>query len=147
MKYFILLLLIFSIPAKAEYNLGLEYFDITYGKYKDMRDPYVPYYDGLFTYQIATNFRVHLGHMLYWDNNVRTDAVKSRVATVAWHYVVGLRVHKNIDIFWDHESRHVFDREPLLGGPDKNVFPVYDRYGIRLKIIDDAEQRNPIIGE
>jgi len=118
--------------------LNVEYFDITYAKFRENRDPYTPEFDGQWKYRLATNFRISLGHLIYWDNQVHTEALTNEVKTVGWHYFVGIRLHSKIDLYWEHHSRHVMEEQRPKDPLDKsNVFPVEDSVGIRFKFIED----------
>ena len=87
-------------------------------------------------YRASTNFRLGLARTLYWDNNLHTEAVRSgTVKTVGWHWIMGVRLTKMIDLFQEHHSRHVVE-EYRATKNGRNTFPVEDSYGIRITIID-----------
>lgn len=142
MKLLIVLLSLISANAfAAEYRLlDVEHFDIRYQEFKNMRDPYVPDTTD-WKYRVSTNFRLGLAKTIYWDNNVHTEAVQSgTVKTVGWHWILGLRVSKYIDLFAEHHSRHVMEEyRPTKDG--HNVFPVEDSYGIKITIIENQDKK------
>lgn len=141
MKYLFLLLMIATTVNAKEYRLlEVEHFDIQYQEFKNIRDPYVSDIENL-KYRVSTNFTLGLHRILYWDNKVHTEALKSgTVKTVGWHWVVGLRVNKYIDVFSEHHSRHVME-EYRATKNGHNMFPVEDSYGVKLTIIDIKNTR------
>ncbi len=147
MRYLVLMLALLAPAAYAgEYHvLNLEYYDFTYQKFKANRDPYTPDVDN-YADRASTNFRIGLlNNLMYWDNQVHTETVDTgSVKTVGWHWVLGLRVTSQIDLFSEHHSRHVMEEyRPTKNG--HNTFPVEDSYGIKIKLVDDP-RRNTISG-
>lgn len=152
MKPLLILLLVLSTSALGQSRsaskyrlLSLEDFSISYAQFDHHRDPYVPERDD-WLYRASTDFNISVLHTIYWHNNVHTEAVRSgSVKTVGWHWVLGLRVNKYMDLFHEHHSRHVMeeDRESVNG---KNVFPVEDSYGIKFKIVEDGAMKKSLGG-
>lgn len=140
------LLLATTADGREYHLLNLEYQDVTYQKFKDERDPYVPEYDNRMDYRVSTNFRVGmLNNLMYWDNQVHMEALDTGVPkTVGWHWVLGLRVTDQIDLFQEHHSRHVME-ENVSTRDGKSAFPVENSYGIKIKLIDNPA-KNTISG-
>lgn len=142
MKLLLVLIMLITNTARAgEYRLlSLEQFDLSYQEFKINRDPYVPD-TSHWKYRASTTFRIGIADTLYWHNNLHTEAVANgTVKTVGWHWIVGLRVSKYIDLFAEHHSRHVMEEyRPTRDG--RNTFPVEDSIGIRFKIINDTKPK------
>ena len=133
-----------TLAAGKEYFLNLEYLDMQWQKFKDQRDPYVPEYNDDWAYRVSTNFRFAAFNVLYWDNNLHMEALDSGTPkTTGWHWTIGLRVTKILDIFAEHHSRHVMeDARAKING--QNQFPVEDSYGVRLIIFDNQPNRKSL---
>lgn len=132
---FLCLFISTNVTAKEYRLLEVEHFDMGYQEFKNQRDPYVPDTTNM-KYRASTNFRLGLARTLYWDNNLHTEAVRSgTVKTVGWHWIMGVRLTKMIDLFQEHHSRHVVE-EYRATKNGRNTFPVEDSYGIRIIIID-----------
>ena len=132
---FLCLFISTNVTAKEYRLLEVEHFDMGYQEFKNQRDPYVPDTTNM-KYRASTNFRLGLARTLYWDNNLHTEAVRSgTVKTVGWHWIMGVRLTKMIDLFQEHHSRHVVE-EYRATKNGRNTFPVEDSYGIRITIID-----------
>ena len=76
---------------------------------------------------------------LYSLNKLHFDGAESigRIVHAGWEYEQGITLFPNksgagkIEIFWQHHSRHILeDSRP-------GHFPLYDRYGVRLRIWGD----------
>ena len=133
-----------SVQASRYHLLDVEYLDMTYQKFKDIRDPYVP--NDTLAYRISTNYRLSLMRVLYWDNQLHMEAAPSGTpTTVGWHWIVGIRLTDGIDIFDEHHSRHVME-EYRATNDGHNVFPVEDSFGIKFKFIEDHNDNNKTIG-
>jgi hypothetical protein len=133
------------------YGLQLEEFSVQGAKMNAAsRDPIAPEYTGYWDYRAQANFRFNLFEALYWDNNVHTEAAYGAVRTVGWHWVLGLRVTAQIDVFHEHHSRHAMDRRPdsydnYGSAPRKNAFPVEDSYGIKFNIYNADKNGRSIL--
>jgi hypothetical protein len=143
MYKFIIFVFIVSTSALGkprEYRLiDLEHFDMQYQEFKNNRDPYVPD-TTKWGYRATANFRLAVHHIFYWDNSIHTESVDNgTVKTVGWHWLLGLRVSKNLDIFSEHHSRHVMEEyRPTKNG--SNTFPLEDSYGIRYTVYDNPKK-------
>lgn len=147
------LVLMFSSSAFAQNKysqyrlLSIEDFNISYAQFDHQRDPYLPHYDGQWAYRARADFNVAIMHTLYWHNSVHTEALKSGpVKTVGWHWILGLRLNKYMDLFHEHHSRHVMDEDPPVryDGDTTGVFPVEDSYGLKFKIVEDGSPKRSL---
>lgn len=127
--------------------LSVEDFSTSFAKFEHQRDPYLPQYDGQWTYRARADFNVAVMHTLYWHNSVHTEAAESGpVKTVGWHWILGLRLNKYMDLFHEHHSRHVMEEDPpqRYDGKTSGVFPVEDSYGIKFKFIEDGSRKRSL---
>lgn len=124
--------------ANAYQLLDLEELSMTHARLGDAsRDPLAPQYSGDWLYKTSLMFRFNVLGPLYWDNRVHTEATNGGVRTVGWWWMLGLRIHPNLDIFHEHHSRHIMDESSpnaILYGNKSRNFPVEDSYGIKLNI-------------
>jgi|LakMenEpi03Aug12_release.lakeMendotaPanAssembly.Ray.scaffolds.fasta_scaffold30464_19 hypothetical protein len=152
MNYLMLLLLLipsygYAEEASSKWSnfrlLQLEKFDIKYAQFKAYsRDPYAPQYTGYWKDRAAIEWRINVLKSLYWDNNMHLETIDAKtVKTVGWHWELGLRLHKKLQIFHEHHSRHILDEPGLELYNGKNQFPVEDSFGIRIKLIDEKVGR------
>jgi hypothetical protein len=152
-KYLVTLLLIMNTGTalakeqKSKWDnfriLDLEKFDIKYAEFKPYsRDPYAPQYTGYWKDRAAIEWRINLLKAIYWDNNMHLETIDAKtVKTVGWHWELGLRIHKRLQIFHEHHSRHILDETPAEIYPTRNQFPVEDSFGIRIKLIEEKVGR------
>lgn len=142
-------LVLYTSPAVAgEYKLlTMESFEMKYSDFKSQRDPYAMEYTEDWAYRAATSFRYSILGVLYHDNYVHCEGLDSGVVkTVGWQWTIGLRLHRNVDVFADHHSRHVMeDYRPTVNG--RNQFPVEDSYGIKFIVVEDTGKHNWIFGK
>lgn len=107
--------------------------------YETMHDPYLDPVDKDLTYGGGFNLNLDIakykGLGLYWNNLLHFDQSgrDGRIKAGGWQYELGMTVWQQngfdrIQLFKQHHSQHIFeDTRP-------EHFPVYDRYGIRLRI-------------
>lgn len=103
------------------------------------RDPLAPQYTGYWESRAALKMKFNVLGALYWDNDVHTEAADGAPKTVGWHWVLGVRVNPQIDLFEEHHSRHLMDEASPTERmyPDyrtHHTFPVEDSYGVRFNI-------------
>jgi hypothetical protein len=102
------------------------------------RDPLAPQYTGSWTHRAALQFRFNILDSLYWDNRAHTEVAASAVRTVGWWWTLGLRVHPQLDLFWEHHSRHIVDEQvpgrEMYPTQQSRNFPVEDSYGLKLNV-------------
>lgn len=158
MKILIFSLMFISSTALAQssdYNghhyklLNVEEFSVKYANFAHQRDPYLPQHDGKWANRASAEFTIASFDVLYWKNDIHTETIKSGpVKSVGWHWVLGLRVSKYIDIYHEHHSRHVMEEGPTRRYNDENsaVFPVEDSYGIRFKLIESTTDKQSLSG-
>lgn len=120
--------------------LELDELSFEGSRFGDNRDPMTPWYSqDEYTGRAALRWDVRLLEFFYWKNYLHTEGVSSRVATVGWQWDFGLHLHKNVDLFYQHHSRHVTDTEQPqwydeeAGTLRRQKFPVEDAYGVRLR--------------
>lgn len=78
---------------------------------------------------VALQLRVEgLRNILFFDSTVHGQTTKHQFKTVGWDYKIGAQVG-GVEIYWRHHSQHILDSSSPLG------YPVYDSFGIKLKLI------------
>lgn len=140
-KWLVWVLLLIADPARgwAPDIISLEEVSLTGARLgAATRDPLAPQYTGAWNYRAALAFRFNILGALYWDNRVHTEAASSAVRTVGWWWMLGLRLHPQVDLFWEHHSRHIVDQasnsyDQYPEQKSRN-FPVEDSYGIRFNL-------------
>lgn len=119
--------------------LDLEQTSLTIAKFGCNRDLQTPDI-GCYQYRgrVAIEFDLRLlNDWLYWNNRVHGEGTDGQFQTVGWYYELGLDLGK-VQLFWQHHSRHVMDREQPYYWDERREtwkrakFPVEDSYGIRL---------------
>lgn len=125
---------------RSKYRLiELEQFSLSFTKFGCNRDHQTPDLD-CYEYRgrVATEFDLRLfNDWLYWNNRVHGEGTEAKFETMGWHYELGLDLGK-IQLFWEHHSRHVLDREqPYYWDERRDTwrqvkYPVEDSYGVRL---------------
>jgi hypothetical protein len=121
--------------------LSLDHFSLTYQEFDNRRDAYVPSIEN-WKYRATANFDLSLLGFLYWDNKVHTEGIDSgAVKTVGWHWFTGARLTGWLDLFKEHHSYHVMEEQ---APEDIGRFPVEDSIGIRVRFIDNPNNRRPI---
>ncbi len=77
----------------------------------------------------ATNFDIDLIKYgdwgLYHNNRVFGNGTTAQFREVAWQYEIGAQLGWQLQVYWNHESRHVLD-----SARDDN-FPLTNMYGAR----------------
>lgn len=137
-----------SSSAHAEWHLiQLEELSFTGAKLgAASRDPIAPHYTDKWEYRGNLNMRLNFLGPVYWDNRVHTETAQSGVRTVGWWWMVGLRLHPQLDVFWEHHSRHILDQpnptEYSYENRSSRNFPVEDSYGVKLNIYEGPKGRS-----
>lgn len=139
-RKFLPMLLLLAGTAQARELLGLEEMYMT-GAYLNpaSRDPLAPQYTGDWDTREALAFRFNVLGALYWDNQLHMETALGAPRTVGWHWMLGMRLTPQLDMFYEHHSRHTLDQtsgsnDLYRGDPTRDNFPVEDSYGIRLNI-------------
>ena len=127
--------------VKAE-PVKLDSAAIKIERFKCNREPMTPLRECEdYTGRVAFEIHILFFDVMYWDNDVHVEAVRSTAKTVGWEFEKGLHVNQYIDIYWHHHSRHVMDDEqPKMYNPKTDslvqpFFPVEDSLGIRINLI------------
>lgn len=109
-------------------------------KYQDDHDPYIAPNDKDMAQGAAFNVNMNLvrwrDYKLHWNNNLFFDqsGVTQQIIHAGYHYELGLNIYNDwagfprVELFKEHQSEHVMDADRPYH------FPVYDRYGVRLRI-------------
>lgn len=139
MKYVIMIMVLHLSTTSQARPLELEEFSFQQAKLGEKsRDPLAPEYTGYWKYRTQADFRIGILGAGYWDNKVHAEAAEGAIRTVGWHWVAGLRITSQMDLFWEHHSRHTLDTKSPTSDeyryPDRNNFPVEDSYGLRFNI-------------
>jgi hypothetical protein len=133
--------MMFSLSASAyEFKL-LEPRDVSVEayKYESINDPYLNPIDKLLTYGGAFNVDatvIRYGKFsIYWLNKLHFDQANpsGHIKHAGWQYEFGMPLYVDkglprVELFKQHHSRHVLEETRSIH------FPVYDRFGIRLRL-------------
>lgn len=145
MRYLLVLILLIISTSGFSYSLlNLEELTMTHARLGEAsRIPQAPQYTGYWLYRTSLNMRFNFLGPLYWDNKVHMEATQASPKTVGWWWMLGLRVHPQIDIFYEHHSQHIMDTESpsaqLYKEQRSRNFPVEDSYGIKFNIYEGAK--------
>lgn len=121
--------------AEAE-HISLEYRDYDAMPFLGIRDSFIAPRDDEMTFGFAINGNFTMLHhkpsgiKWKWNNVWWFDSAGPLVKHVGWRFEQAIQLHKKLDIFYEHESRHVLDEMR------DERFPVYDRIGVRIVFID-----------
>jgi len=154
MKYLVLMLVLLTNNAYGEADdshvlYGAEelhlleptdvYTDLY--KYRADHDAYLSPIDTDISQGASFNISMNLlrwnHYALHWKNNLYFDQsrVTQQIVHAGYHYELGINLVNDsktnaprIELFKEHNSEHVMD------SPRPVHFPVYDRYGVRLRI-------------
>ena len=81
-------------------------------------------------YAVSLNFKGSVANERVWlESDLTGQTRNSRFRNVWWDYTLGLKLHEELDIVWDHRSQHSMDMMTY----DK--FPVRDCWGIRINFL------------
>jgi hypothetical protein len=143
MKYvlFFLLLIPDKVLAKDFYLLEPTNVYVDLYKYQSYRDPYLAPVDKDISqgasFHVYTNLIRWRSYKLHWNNDLYFDQsrVTQQIVHAGYHYELGMNIINDarglprVELFKEHNSEHIMDTaRPAMH------FPVYDRYGIRLRI-------------
>ncbi len=131
-----------ALATTREWHL-LEPRDVYIDTYRNevVHDPYIYPEDQYLTYGSTFNIDANLlkwgPYGLYWLNQLHFDqsGQDGRIKHAGWQYELGLTVwvdkydNPRIELFKQHHSRHVLDEYR------EEHFPVYDRVGVRFRLI------------
>ena len=141
-----LLMLAYKHEAQAEglwetvdiehFSMELRSYDSSIAPNLGLRDSYLAPLDDQLTFGLGINGNLLLfrhkpsGVAWTFHNTWWFDSAESHVRHVGWQFEHKLALHKQLQLFYQHESRHVLEaeREPR--------FPVYDRVGVRVVFLD-----------
>lgn len=88
--------------------------------------------------RVATEFDLTILKYGFWRNEVHGEGTQAKFMTIGWHWEMGIRLTDQIEIYHDHHSRHVLDREQRYEWREAShtwapiKYPVEDSYGIRI---------------
>lgn len=141
LKVVILVPLLYTTYARAEGWRLLAPNDIHIDAYRNetVHDPYLDPVDADLGYGAGFNLDLDMakynGYGLYWNNLLHFDQSDrtGQIKAAGWQYEVGATIWQEegkdrIQIFKQHHSQHILEESRSVH------FPVYDRYGIRLRI-------------
>lgn len=142
-----LLLLTLATPASAWHLVELEELTFTGAKLgSPSRDPMAPQYTDKWEYRGTLSWRFNILGPLYWDNKAHLETAVSSPRTVGWWWMAGLRITPQLDLFWEHHSRHILDQpnpsEYQYESRTSRNFPVEDSYGVALRIWEAPRGRS-----
>jgi len=123
--------------------LELDTMSMDYGRIANHRDIYLPYEDpGRDKYpDTAETWRGQLGvsfdlnlirwdefYRFHWQNRVFGSTTYSQFREAGWNFRWGLQLGERLELFFDHESRHILDAAPA----SKRTYPLTNVYGAEL---------------
>lgn len=136
-----ILALMSSAAHGAEFKL-LEPRDVFIDVYKNetVHDPYLYPIDRTLgygsTFNVDTNVVRYGKFSIFWLNKLHFDQsnANGHIKHAGWQYEVGMplwidRGVSRIELFKQHHSRHLLEETRSIH------FPVYDRFGVRLRIL------------
>lgn len=109
-------------------------------QYQSMHDPYLSPIDKDIAYGAAFNTDLNVFRYgdiaFYWTNKLHFDQSKTNghIKHAGWQYEFGIPLwvdkgSSKIELFQQHHSRHVLEETRA------DHFPVYDRIGIRIRLL------------
>lgn len=133
-------MLSFSAHAKEFRLLEPKDVSVEAFKYESIHDPYLYPVDKSLKYGGAFNVDANLiryeKFSIYWLNKLHFDQAdpSGHIKHAGWQYELGMPIwiHKGlprIEMFKQHHSRHILEETRSFH------FPVYDRFGIRLRLM------------
>lgn len=134
--YFLLLM---PISAQARSYLNLDEFSLKLARFdcnRELQTPEILCSD--YIGRVATEFDLSIiDDLIYWRNEVHGEGTSAKFMTVGWHWDLGIKLG-NVELFWEHHSRHVMDQgqpyywDEKLQSPQRIKYPVEDSYGVRI---------------
>jgi len=88
--------------------------------------------------QMQFTFDMDIWRWFYWDNTVKAEIDDGGYRTVGWAFFVGVRLHRHVDFFGYHQSRHLLDM------PQNAPWINQNGVGIRLNIYRGLNERKGI---
>jgi nuclear transport factor 2 (NTF2) superfamily protein len=146
-KLVMIILLLLAGTSSAAYAeeeasgpmLALDRFSLKIMRFtcnKEMQTPDISCDDYLG--RTAAEFDLSLLKYGFWRNEIHGEGTRAKFMTIGWHWELGIRLGSQVEVFWDHHSRHVMDREQPYYWSDtqqawrQGSYPVEDSYGIRI---------------
>lgn len=135
------LALAFLLPAvasAADWRL-LELREFSFDAYKlaDNRDSYFLYEREEWYGGTAANFNLDLVRRdtvgLFWNNSVVGNGTRAQYREVLWRFKVGVDLGPKLQLYLDHESRHILDERR------DDPYPLYNAYGARITFFKRKE--------
>lgn len=137
----ILLLSSFEVLARTKDRpyFVLERFSLQVAKFTCNRDLLTPSLECTdYKGRVATNFDLELFKHAFWRNEIHGEGTHAAFTTVGWHWEFGFKLSPQVEIFHEHHSRHIMDRNlPTYWNErtqtlKETKFPVEDSYGVRI---------------
>lgn len=132
-----------SLGSALSPALKLKHFSLDVMKFTGNKELMIPEIPGSqWSYRIATNFDMQILRYGFWRNRVHGEAAYAKFYSVGWEYDMGIKLGRQVEIYWHHHSRHTMDIDlPFYYDRMQNRFnqidyPVEDSVGIRLILID-----------
>lgn len=121
--------------------LDLDSFNIKVTKFgcnREFQIPEIPCRN--WTGRTAAEFDIILFKHGFWRNNLHGEGAVGKFWTIGWQWELGLKLGKQIEVVYEHHSRHTMDVEQpyyidrLDGQRKQFYYPVEDSIGIRFNI-------------
>jgi hypothetical protein len=126
--------------------LALDNMNIKVMKFGCNREFQIPEIDCKdWTGRVSSEFDLILFNKGFWRNELHGEAALGKFYSIGWHWELGVRLGAQIELMWEHHSRHTMDIEQPWYVDRRTLeviqyrFPVEDSIGIRFKIYE----RNP----
>lgn len=131
LKYLFLLLFCGNLYAEPRvYHLALGGGELIHN-----REPMLPNVDHKY-WSAAVRWEIGLEwNHAFWDNKISYESCYEKICTASWQYYLGYSITKNLDIYWEHKSQHVFDQMNSFRNP--HIYPLQDAVMLRINFIDE----------
>jgi hypothetical protein len=145
-------LVLLSTTAQAQYRLlDVDHLDMEVAKFGCNRDPIVPEIEcNDWRGRVSLNADLRLMEYAYFKNEIHGEGTDAAFKTMGWHFELGLRLSKYIDVFYEHHSRHALDQGNAThisydGRYSIKKFPVEDSYGLRFTFYESKRNRTTFL--
>lgn len=144
--YRLMLLVLLLVPSLANANsflpkepLTLDLMALKVMRFTCNRDPQLPDLECQdWKGRVSAQFDLGILKYGFWRNDVHAEGTDAKFMSVGWHWELGAKLGKQIELIYEHHSRHTMDTEqPYSWIPgqtyvEQNRYPVEDSFGVRI---------------
>lgn len=91
--------------------------------------------------RINTNIHTTVLEFLHWDSTILAQTTDAQYRSIGLETRISLSVSKYIDVFMEHQSLHLIDRDHSY----MERFPVTDTVGVKIYLFRNNKQRETLI--